>query len=178
MFINRRKLFNFSTVAADGWSSGNVLRKLVLETFCISLPTGVAWRSEVDVFRGVCLFVCQFVSLSVRTITSEWLYVEWWNWRSSRYVVQKPRPSWNVKVKGKRSGLSVIKTRTTAESTPFKMHSKAHAVGQMQQARTCDTIGIMMSQFKNILKVNSMHWFSRRQRAPSPSIAKFLLRDF
>jgi len=39
------------------------------------LPIGVAQRSEVDVFSGVCQFVC----LSINTITFERLHVRWRN---------------------------------------------------------------------------------------------------
>jgi len=55
-----------TTFSGPGYS--NRFDVCVRHTF---LPTGVAQRSEVDVFSGVCLFVCQFVSLFVGTITSE-----------------------------------------------------------------------------------------------------------
>ena len=79
-----------------------------------SLPTGVAWRSEVDVINGVCLFVCLFV----RTITSERLNVGRSN-LAVRYVVQKSRPTSKVNVKGQRSRSQGTKKRKTAESSSF-----------------------------------------------------------
>jgi len=59
------------------------------------LPTGVAFRSEVDVFGGVCSFITVFV----RTITSERLNVGQSN-LAARYTVQQSRPGSKIKVKG------------------------------------------------------------------------------
>ena len=54
-----------------------------------------------------------------------------------RCTVQKSRPSSNVKVKGE--GHQGQETKT-AESSPLTVHTKACAVGRMQQAATDDTI--------------------------------------
>ena len=62
----------------------------------ILLPNVVAsWRA-LDVFSGVCLFVCLFF-LFINTITSERVNIGWWN-LVGRCNVQKSRPSLNVGV--------------------------------------------------------------------------------
>jgi len=83
----------------------------------ICLPTGVALRSEVDVFSGVCLFLCQSLCLFVHTITSERLNIGRWN-LAIRCIVQKSRPSSNVNVKGQRSRSPRTKTRKKLLSHP------------------------------------------------------------
>jgi len=89
----------------------------------------------VDVFSGVCLFVSVFV----RTITSEWLNVGRWN-LAVRCNVQTFRPSSNVKVKGQ--GHQGQKKRKTDESSPLTTHSKSCAVGRMQQDDTIAPPGV------------------------------------
>jgi len=44
----------------------------------ISLPTGVAKRSEVDVFSGVCLFVCLFVCAHDNFRTTKHRTIKFW----------------------------------------------------------------------------------------------------
>ena len=60
------------------------------------------------------LFVCLSVCLFVNTITSERLNTGWWN-LAVRCIVQKSRPSSNVKVKGQR--LRSLGTKN--EKAPF-----------------------------------------------------------
>ena len=76
-----------------------VARALLLWIFdsSVSLSTGVAWRSAVDVFSGVSLFV--------NTITSEPLNVRWWN-LAIGCTVQKSRPSSNSGAIGPTLGLT------------------------------------------------------------------------
>jgi len=56
------------------------------------------------------LFLCQFVRLFVRAITSERLNVGRSN-LALRYIVQKSRPSSKVKVKGQRSKVKVTRDK-------------------------------------------------------------------
>jgi len=82
-------------------------------------------RLTVDVFGGVCLFVSVFV----RTITSERLNIGRSNFAVG-YIVQKSRSSSKVKVKGQRSRSPGTKKRKTAESFLLTMHSRACAVAR------------------------------------------------
>jgi len=52
--------------------------------------------------RGGCFQRRLFVCLFVNTVTSKGLNVGWWNF-AVRCIVQKSRPSSNVKIKGQRS---------------------------------------------------------------------------
>ena len=105
-----------------------------------SLPTGVAQRSEVDVFSGVCLFVCQFASVFVcphdifRTITLRTMKLGG--------QLHSARISPEFECQGQMSKVKVTgdKKRKTAESSLLTMHSRACAVGRTQEAATDDTI--------------------------------------
>jgi len=116
--------------------------------------------------------VCQFVS--VRTIASEWFNIGWWN-LAVRCIVQKFRPSSNVKVKDQKDHHGQTNEKL-AESSPLTMHSRACAVGRTQQAATNDTTawpprgdGLrrwenqrMMSSFKFGTQVNRGQYPSQR----------------
>jgi len=82
---------------------------------------------------STCWPVCQFVSMFVRTITSERLNIGQTN-LAVRYTVQKSRPSSKVKVKGQ--GHQGQKKRKTAESSPLTMHSRTCAVARPYGARS------------------------------------------
>jgi len=88
--------------------------------------------------RGGCfqrrLFVCQVVCQFVCSITSERLNVGRSN-LAVRYIVQKSRPTSNVKDQGHKGQ----KTTKNSESSPLTMHSRVCAVAR-PYAATDDTI--------------------------------------
>ena len=100
------------------------------------LPTSMALLSEVDVFSGIRLFVSLSMCLFVRTITSEWSNVGWWN-LAVRYIVPK-----SCRSRMSRSKVKVTRNKKwkTAKSSPLTVHSRACAVDRTQQAATDDTI--------------------------------------
>ena len=93
--------------------------------------------------RGGCfqrrLFVCQCVSVFVRTITSERLNVGRSNWRlgtlyNNLAVIRMSRS----KVKG-HGHQGQKKRKLLSHISPLTMHSRACVVGRTQQAATDDT---------------------------------------
>jgi len=102
-------------------------RELVVQV--ITQRRGVAKRAGCIQQRlRVSLSVCFFVSVFVRTITSD---DQTWRLGTSYKNLARVRRS-RSKVKGQ--GHQGQKKRNTAESSPLTMHSKACAVGGTQQA--------------------------------------------
>jgi len=118
-FVIRRR-FGEVQWTSIGWVAFDKETSSTNTITSVLLPTGIASRSEVNVFSGVCLFVCLSVSSSV---------CQYDNFRTIKHRMMKleSRPSSNMGVKGQRSRSPW--TKTTKFGIFLEQSSRARSSG-------------------------------------------------